>query len=279
MKTCTLLDVPALNWKYIWRAQTENGQTEKIMRKWRKGIVRLSGAGLLLVCTLKSHPPITHSQSHSALPFPVNTFGLYLYYYYYSHPTPSLCVPNLKVHHKARILSLFHTHTGTDARTHARSTGCFTFLQSINSCHKIMEEMYGFRCTPDFSDQAPLVAFPADFQAFDEQIPIFRSPEQMFSGTSSSAISDAASIQRNNSTGSEDDISSAIRAKIASHPLYPKLLQAYIDCQKVNWSLLFVQLLLFYLVEGDLIRCMWWTFFLFFWVTFSLLFPYTDACV
>lgn len=97
-----------------------------------------------------------------------------------------------------------------------------------------MEEMYGFRCTPDFSNQAPLVAFPADFQAFDEQIPIFRSPEQMFSGTSSSAISDAASIQRNNSTGSEDDISSAIRAKIASHPLYPKLLQAYIDCQKVG---------------------------------------------
>ena len=66
-------------------------------------------------------------------------------------------------------------------------------------------------------------------------------PEQMGSGNNSSSSSDAASslmvavaeIQRNNTTSSEEQVSSAIRAQIASHPLYPKLLQAYIDCQKV----------------------------------------------
>lgn len=100
-----------------------------------------------------------------------------------------------------------------------------------------MEEMYagaGF-IRSDFSshDQVPFTS------AFDHQIPIFESPEQInnFSTTSSSAVSDAASVQiNNNSVGSKDDninITNAIRAKIASHPLYPKLLQAYIDCQKV----------------------------------------------
>ncbi|KAJ6748533.1 HOMEOBOX PROTEIN TRANSCRIPTION FACTORS [Salix purpurea] len=37
-----------------------------------------------------------------------------------------------------------------------------------------------------------------------------------------------------NSNNSEEEVSCAIRAKIASHPLYPKLLEAYIDCQKVG---------------------------------------------
>ncbi|WCJ36095.1 Homeobox protein knotted-1-like 1 [Euphorbia peplus] len=42
-------------------------------------------------------------------------------------------------------------------------------------------------------------------------------------------------FQRGSSaSSSQDDFSSAIRAKIASHPLYPSLLQAYIDCQKVG---------------------------------------------
>ncbi|KAK1363126.1 homeobox protein knotted-1-like 6 [Heracleum sosnowskyi] len=110
-----------------------------------------------------------------------------------------------------------------------------------------MEQLYGLHSTPDnYSHTTPnnSLPFPAtEFQTFDtlyHPIPIFKSPEHMFSATSSSAISDAASIQRcrNNSTstGSEDELSNAIRAKIASHPLYPKLLQAYMDCQKVGAS-------------------------------------------
>ncbi|XP_022735634.1 homeobox protein knotted-1-like 6 [Durio zibethinus] len=72
--------------------------------------------------------------------------------------------------------------------------------------------------------------FPSQAVAFPEHV--FGSG-QLLSG--SSGISDAdsmvAEIQRG---GSEEEVSSAIRAKIASHSLYPKLLQAYIDCQKVG---------------------------------------------
>ncbi|XP_074381690.1 homeobox protein knotted-1-like 2 isoform X2 [Apium graveolens] len=108
-----------------------------------------------------------------------------------------------------------------------------------------MEHLYGLHSTPDnYSHTTPNTSLPfpaTEFQPFDTFYhPIFESPEHMFSATSSSAISDAASIQRcrhnSNSTGSEDELSSAIRAKIASHPLYPKLLQAYMDCQKVGAS-------------------------------------------
>lgn len=54
---------------------------------------------------------------------------------------------------------------------------------------------------------------------------------------SSPGISDADSvIAEIPRAGFEDDqvSSTAIRAKIASHPLYPKLLQAHIDCHKVD---------------------------------------------
>lgn len=48
----------------------------------------------------------------------------------------------------------------------------------------------------------------------------------------SSVISDADSMVI---ADGEDDDSRSIRAKIASHPLYPKLLEAYIECQKVSY--------------------------------------------
>ena len=44
----------------------------------------------------------------------------------------------------------------------------------------------------------------------------------MFSA--SSAVSDAAAPM---------EVSSAVQAKIAAHPLYPKLLESFVDCQKV----------------------------------------------
>ncbi|KAG6426415.1 hypothetical protein SASPL_110656 [Salvia splendens] len=44
---------------------------------------------------------------------------------------------------------------------------------------------------------------------------------------------DSASVNVQNQIVDEDD-SSLIKAKIASHPSYPKLLQAYIDCHKVG---------------------------------------------
>ncbi|KAJ0049508.1 hypothetical protein Pint_15475 [Pistacia integerrima] len=108
----------------------------------------------------------------------------------------------------------------------------------------MMDELYGLHSSLDYSmQQAPsenMVTW-ANYHnistavvAFGDRHPVYGS-EQLGSG--SSGISDAASmvpeIQRN---GSDEQaaVSSAIRAKIASHPLYPKLLEAYIDCQKVG---------------------------------------------
>ncbi|KAM0043919.1 putative transcription factor Homeodomain-TALE-KNOX family [Helianthus debilis subsp. tardiflorus] len=53
-------------------------------------------------------------------------------------------------------------------------------------------------------------------------------------GSGSSSNTNNNNTNSNNYRLAEDDISSANRAKIMSHPLYPKLLQAYIACQKVG---------------------------------------------
>jgi hypothetical protein len=128
----------------------------------------------------------------------------------------------------------------------------------------MMEELYGLQSTSsDYSLQVPsenMAAPAANYYhpvgftspAGEPSFPVFGS-EQMFCGSS---VSDAASMvaelhqkqqqqqqqrggvgdhcNRNNS----EEVSCAIRAKIASHPLYPKLLEAYIDCQKV-YTLIF----------------------------------------
>lgn len=105
--------------------------------------------------------------------------------------------------------------------------------------------MYGLLQTNnDYTDKVLMspdnLMFPADYQTFyssygadHHRIPYFGSEELM---SAASAISEAASItpgvRRNHEN--HDDMSSFIKAKIASHPFYPKLLQAYIDCQKVG---------------------------------------------
>lgn len=104
-----------------------------------------------------------------------------------------------------------------------------------------MEEVYGLNSTSDYSDKVLMspenLILPADYQSFfssaaafrDYRIPVFGSNELI---SVASAISETASItpeiQR------EEDVSSVIKSKIASHPCYPRLLEAYIDCQKVG---------------------------------------------
>ncbi|KAI4314359.1 hypothetical protein L6164_027276 [Bauhinia variegata] len=100
-----------------------------------------------------------------------------------------------------------------------------------------MEEMYGLTSTGEFSDKAlmtPENLIPADYQnffmSFGARIPMFGSDELL---SAASAITEAEAsitpdVQR------EEDASSLIKAKIAAHPYYPSLLQAYIDCQKVG---------------------------------------------
>ncbi|XP_011071110.1 homeobox protein knotted-1-like 6 isoform X1 [Sesamum indicum] len=70
---------------------------------------------------------------------------------------------------------------------------------------------------------------------YHRNIPVFDSAEEL--GFQCSVVSESASVNvQNPREGDHDDeqASSLIKAKIASHPSYPKLLDAYIDCQKVG---------------------------------------------
>ncbi|KAB1216633.1 Homeobox protein knotted-1-like 6 [Morella rubra] len=106
-----------------------------------------------------------------------------------------------------------------------------------------MDELYGLHSTTtDFLVQpsmdnymvANYQSFSSPVVGFGDRVPVF-GPDRLLSGSVSSVETDAASmaaeIQRG---GSGEEVYGATRAKIASHPLYPKLLQAYIDCHKVG---------------------------------------------
>ncbi|KAE8691955.1 Homeobox protein knotted-1-like 6 [Hibiscus syriacus] len=100
-----------------------------------------------------------------------------------------------------------------------------------------MDEMYGFYTMGDQHVDNALMSpenmiIPSDYQAqlyVSDGAPAFRSDELI---SLASAISEAASI--NPEIQREVDISNVIKAKIASHPFFPRLLEAYIDCQKVG---------------------------------------------
>lgn len=83
---------------------------------------------------------------------------------------------------------------------------------------------------------------PVDYQAYysssasggdhSNRFPVFGSGELI-------SVSESASIRRNSNgydhSHVDDDVhNSVIKGKIASHPWYPRLLDAYIDCQKVG---------------------------------------------
>ncbi len=122
-----------------------------------------------------------------------------------------------------------------------------------------MDGMYGFHSTAEYSDGALLspenLILPSDYQTFfssetfQNRIPLFVSDE-LFS--TASAISETASIA--SEIPREEDFSALLKAKIVSHPSYPRLLQAYIDCQKVNiWeknNLLLVLSLYLFVLKG-----------------------------
>lgn len=121
-----------------------------------------------------------------------------------------------------------------------------------------MDEMYGLHTAGDYADKALMspenLMMSADYgyhglisSGDHHRIPMFGS-DDIAAGSGfqqCSAISEAASVtpeiqrgRRQQQVDVEDehddeDACSAIKAKIASHPSYPKLLAAYIDCQKV----------------------------------------------
>ncbi|GLT50371.1 hypothetical protein SLA2020_238610 [Shorea laevis] len=101
-----------------------------------------------------------------------------------------------------------------------------------------MDEMYGIHSTGEYAPDKPLMSppdsliVPSDYHALlcsSGRVPMFGSDELL---SAASAISEAASFTPE--IQQEEDMSFIIKAKIASHPSYPRLLEAYIDCQKVG---------------------------------------------
>ncbi|CAA6671444.1 unnamed protein product [Spirodela intermedia] len=103
-----------------------------------------------------------------------------------------------------------------------------------------MEEMYGLHHHLGFHDH-PAAAVVDDLQSLISRIPGLTAREQMLSScTDNTTAATEASIAVGGgggapSAGAESvSTSSSIKAMIASHPRYPRLLEAYIDCQKVG---------------------------------------------
>ncbi|KAL1807265.1 hypothetical protein DCAR_0833131 [Daucus carota subsp. sativus] len=101
-----------------------------------------------------------------------------------------------------------------------------------------MDGLYGHRA--DYADKLLMspenIMFPSsDYQNLisSQRFPVYGSDE-LFSAAS--AISESASNSRRSFQQGEDSNNdpSLIKARIMSHPSYPKLLHAYIECQKVG---------------------------------------------
>ncbi|CAL9240175.1 unnamed protein product [Arabidopsis halleri] len=92
-----------------------------------------------------------------------------------------------------------------------------------------MDRMCGFRSTEDYSEKATLM-MPSDYQSL---ICSSTGDNRVFgSDELATALSSEAPPRIRKA---DDNFSlSVIKSKIACHPLYPQLLQTYIDCQKVG---------------------------------------------
>ncbi|CAH8386940.1 unnamed protein product [Eruca vesicaria subsp. sativa] len=110
-----------------------------------------------------------------------------------------------------------------------------------------MDGMYGFHPTDaDYSDKAVLMMspdnlmFPSEYQtllcssAGDNRVSSVFGSDELLSAAASALSSEAASIAPEIPRNDDNVSLGVIKAKIACHPLYPRLLQAYIDCQKVG---------------------------------------------
>lgn len=116
-----------------------------------------------------------------------------------------------------------------------------------------MDEMYGFHSAGDYYVDKALMSpenmmMPEEYNHYHynspmtsadhhhhhhhhRNIPMFGSDEL---GFQCSVVSqDSASVNVQNQRDEDEEDFSVIKAKIASHPSYSKLLDAYIDCQKV----------------------------------------------
>ncbi|KAK4357513.1 hypothetical protein RND71_023123 [Anisodus tanguticus] len=126
------------------------------------------------------------------------------------------------------------------------------------------DEMYGFHSTSDYADKALMspenLMMQTEYNNFHNynnnntlNTPMFGSDDVQLSSEAANSFTKNNNIHQirggncgggssrrddnNNNNNNEDydeDGSNIIKAKIVSHPYYPKLLDAYIDCQKVG---------------------------------------------
>lgn len=135
----------------------------------------------------------------------------------------------------------------------------------------LMDGMYGFHSAGDYSDKAVLMMSPdnllfsSDYQALlcssagDNRVSDVFGSDELLSAAASALSSEAASIAPEIRRRNDDNVSiSVIKSKIACHPSYPRLLQAYIDCQKVIyqenyhwWFTIHAICVLYFLFEVD----------------------------
>nr|ADK26523.1 HERMIT-like protein 2 [Petunia x hybrida] len=121
-------------------------------------------------------------------------------------------------------------------------------------------EMYGFHPTSDYADKAlmspenlmmqaeynniyhntlstPMFGLSDDVQLSSEAASNFTNPHENIHHHQARGNCGSSNNRRrddNNNDDIDEGGSSIIKAKIISHPYYPKLLDAYIDCQKVG---------------------------------------------
>ncbi|KAI3825693.1 hypothetical protein L1987_07257 [Smallanthus sonchifolius] len=99
--------------------------------------------------------------------------------------------------------------------------------------------MYGLISYHEQTPPADAAGGANRHRAFDNQSPEVRHKRRIPAVFGSSSNIQITSSTNNNNNRlaeelEEEDLLTANRAKITSHPLYPKLLQAYIACQKVG---------------------------------------------
>ncbi|CDY41448.1 BnaA08g20500D [Brassica napus] len=109
-----------------------------------------------------------------------------------------------------------------------------------------MDGMYGFHPTCDYSDKPVMMMsqdnlmFPSDYQtllcssAGDNRVSDVFGSNELLSVAASAMSSEAASMGPEIRTNNGNVSLGVVKAKIACHPSYPRLLQAYMDCQKVG---------------------------------------------
>lgn len=102
-----------------------------------------------------------------------------------------------------------------------------------------MADLYGLHPLADYSYEsssaAPLdnLLVPVNFQAYSTASADYSHWLQVFGSGHVPSVS-SGDYDAALAVVSEEESAGAIREKIASHPLYPRLVDAFVDCQKIG---------------------------------------------